>query len=89
MDETEAAAPEKDTGRSGHRLLDIVGWEQLERYPKIGASWEGFIIENAIRALGAEERQCHFWATHAGPETFPLAQGIRAVSARRILEDLA
>ena len=119
-----------------HRLLDISDPEQLERHPKVGASWEGFVIENAIRALGAEDRQCYFWGTHsgaeidllvhrggqlramevkrttspkvtrsmrtaaadlgverldvihAGGETFPLAPGIRAVAAERILEDL-
>ena len=88
------------------------------------------------RAVGADERQCYFWATHsgaeidlivqhrgrlrgfevkrtsspaitrsirsavtdlelhsldvihAGEETFPLAKGIRAVAAVRMLEDL-
>ena len=51
-----------------HRLLDVATREQLERHPKIGASWEGFIIENAIQALGAEDRQCYFWAVHSGAE---------------------
>ena len=51
-----------------HRLLDVAGREALERHPKVGASWEGFVIENAIRALGAEDRQCYFWAAHAGAE---------------------
>ena len=40
-----------------HRLLGIDSREQLERHPKVGASWEGFVVENAIRALGAENRQ--------------------------------
>ena len=119
-----------------HRLLDIATREQLERHPKVGASWEGFVIENAIRALGAEDRQCYFWATHSGAEidlivqqggrlrglevkrtsapavtrslhnavgdldlerldvihagaaTYPLAEGIRAVAAGRMLDDL-
>ena len=51
-----------------HRLLDVGTREQLERHPKIGASWEGFIIENAIQALKAEDRQCYFWAVHSGTE---------------------
>ena len=119
-----------------HRLLDIGTREQVERHPKVGASWEGFVIENVIRALDADERQCYFWATHSGAEidliihrggrlrgvevkrtsspavtrsmhnaredleldrldlihagqdTFPLAEGIRAVAAARMLEDL-
>ena len=119
-----------------HRLLDIGTRDELERHPKVGASWEGFVIENLIRTIGADERQCYFWATHsgaeidllvqrrgrlrgfevkrtsspavtrsmrsavadlglrsldvihAGEETFPLAKGIRAVAAARMLDDL-
>ena len=119
-----------------HRLLDIGTRGELERHPKVGASWEGFVIENLIRTLGADERRCYFWATHsgaeidllvqhrgrlrgfevkrtsspaatrsmrsafadldlrsldvihAGEETFPLAKGIRAVAAARMLDDL-
>ena len=119
-----------------HCLLDIDTREQVERHPKVGASWEGFVVENVIRALDADERQCYFWAAHsgaeidlivhrggrlrgfevkrtssptvtrsmrsacedleleslsvihAGPDTFPLAEGIRAVAAERMLKDL-
>ncbi len=51
-----------------HRLLGIGTREQLERHPKVGASWEGFVIENVIRTLEADERDCFFWAAHAGAE---------------------
>ena len=51
-----------------HRLLGLTTRAELERHPKIGASWEGFIIENLIRALGVDDRQCYFWATHSGAE---------------------
>ena len=51
-----------------HRLLGLTTRAELERHPKIGASWEGFIIENVIQALGVDGRQCHFWATHSGAE---------------------
>ncbi len=119
-----------------HRLLNIDTQEQVERHPKVGASWEGFVIENIIRALDADESQCYFWAAHsggeidllihgggclrgfevkrtsapavtrsmhnafknlelesldvihAGQDSFPLAEGIRAVAAARILTDL-
>lgn len=119
-----------------HQLLQVETRPQLERHPKVGASWEGFVIENVILALAADPRHCHFWATHAGAEidlvvrhrgrlrgievkrttspavtrsmhsamedldlhsldvvhageeTFPLARRIRAVAARRLLEDL-
>lgn len=51
-----------------HRLLDITDFKALERHPKIGASWEGFIIENIVNALQVERHQCHFWATPKGAE---------------------
>ncbi|MCY4213600.1 MAG: ATP-binding protein [Gammaproteobacteria bacterium] len=69
-----------------HRLLDIADPEQLERHPKVGASWEGFIIENAIRALGAEDRQCYFWGAHSGAEIDLLvrqAGRLRALEVKR------
>ena len=51
-----------------HRLLDVGTRAELERHPKIGASWEGFVIENLIRILGVDDRRCHFWASHSGAE---------------------
>ena len=119
-----------------HRLLDVGTRAELERHPKIGASWEGFVIENLVRTLGVDDRQCHFWAAHSGAEidlvvphrgrlrgyeikrttapavtrsmrtafadldlrsldvihagedSFPLARGIRAVAASRLVVDL-
>ena len=108
-----------------------------KRHPKVGASWEGFVIENIVRTLGVDDSQCYFWGTHSGAEidlvvqgrggrlrgfeikrtsspavtrsmhtamtdlglrsidfihagdaTFPLAKGIRAVAAARLLDDL-
>jgi hypothetical protein len=40
----------------------------LERHPKLGASWEGFVIGQVIRQLGAKPDECYFWGTHAGGE---------------------
>lgn len=57
-----------------HRLLNIATAADLERHPKVGASWEGFIIENLIGLLGADPRQCYFWATHTGAEVDLLVQ---------------
>ena len=119
-----------------HRLLGIATRLGLERHPKIGASWEGFVIENLIHVLELEDRQCFFWGTHgghevdlvvdqgdslrgfevkrtsaprltpsmrtalkdlelsridvihAGPESYPLAASVHAVSASRLLKDL-
>jgi predicted AAA+ superfamily ATPase len=49
-----------------HCLLGIPSWRELEGHPKIGASWEGFAIEEIIRGVG--ERNCYFWATQSGAE---------------------
>ena len=119
-----------------HTLLDIGDRAGLERHPKVGASWEGFMVEALIQRLGARPDQCYFWATHtgaeldllvvdgrrrlgfevkrttapsvtpsmksaladlalthldvvhAGGESFPLAPSVRAVAARRLLDDV-
>ena len=119
-----------------HTLLGIRTRTDLEVHPKVGASWEGFAIDQVIRRLGARPDQCFFWATHggaeldllvvsgrrrlgfeakrtssprltpsmrsaladlrldrldvihAGDETYPLAERVRAVSLSRLLEDL-
>ena len=57
----------RDTGLL-HALLGIRTATDLERHPKIGASWEGFMVSEVIQRLGAEPRECHFWATHGGVE---------------------
>jgi predicted AAA+ superfamily ATPase len=105
-------------------------------HPKSGASWEGFVVEQLVRRLGADASECFFWGVHtgaeldllvvrgrrrmgfevkltdspgvtrsmraamealglarldvvhAGSDTFPLAGGIRALSARRLWIDL-
>ena len=51
-----------------HTLLGIKTRSDLERHPKIGASWEGFVIEQVIRWMGFRNEDCFFWATHAGAE---------------------
>ena len=50
-----------------HHLLDIKDRAALDRHPKVGASWEGFVIENIIRTAGVETGRCYFWGTHSGP----------------------
>lgn len=51
-----------------HTLLDLDTMDQLQRHPRVGASWEGFVIHEITRRLGARPDQCYFWATHAGAE---------------------
>ncbi|WP_295888198.1 ATP-binding protein [uncultured Thiohalocapsa sp.] len=51
-----------------HSLLGIETTEGLESHPKVGASWEGFVIEQILSRLRLRWDQCWFWATHAGAE---------------------
>lgn len=51
-----------------HHFLDTPTFSALERHPKIGASWEGFLIEALIQHLGVDSRHCYFWRTHQGAE---------------------
>jgi predicted AAA+ superfamily ATPase len=57
----------KDSGLL-HGLLGLATFADLESHPKVGASWEGFAIEQIIHHLRVPDAQCHFWATHAGAE---------------------
>ena len=47
-----------------HRLLGIPGMEQMVTHPKLGASWEGFALEQIIRASGVSEGETYFWGVH-------------------------
>lgn len=57
----------RDTGLL-HALLDIRNSRQLELHTKVGASWEGFVIDQVIQALEAAPHECYYWRTHAGAE---------------------
>ena len=49
-----------------HTLLDIGTARDLALHPKVGASWEGYAIEEVIKALRPEAS--YYWATHGGAE---------------------
>ncbi len=51
-----------------HTLLNITTEEQLYNNPKIGASWEGFALEETIRFAHVSALECFFWATQANAE---------------------
>lgn len=51
-----------------HALLGIQGLDDLHAHPKLGASWEGFVLEQVIRRLRARTDECFFWRTHGGAE---------------------
>ncbi len=49
-----------------HQLLGIDTMKHLFNHPKVGASWEGFVIEQLLSLEPQEE--VFFWATHQGAE---------------------
>jgi len=51
-----------------HALLNVSSKRDLDGHPKGGASWEGFVLGQVIRQLGARPEECYFWATHSGAE---------------------
>jgi predicted AAA+ superfamily ATPase len=55
----------RDTGLL-HTLLGITSQRDLELHPKVGASWEGYAVEEVLKALRPDE--AYFWATHTGAE---------------------
>jgi predicted AAA+ superfamily ATPase len=55
----------RDTGLL-HQLLQIPNLDALLRHPRLGASWEGFVIEQLLAAWRPEG--AWFWATHGGAE---------------------
>ncbi len=60
-----------------HSLQNITEWNALESHPKLGASWEGFVIEQLLDWL--DERRAYFWSTYQGAELdlFALQNGKR------------
>ncbi len=49
-----------------HYLLGISSQVELESHPKLGSSWEGYVLEEVIKAVDPD--QVYFWATHSGAE---------------------
>jgi predicted AAA+ superfamily ATPase len=49
-----------------HQLLGIKNMGQLLTHPKIGPSWEGFVIEQVLATEPHD--QMYFWYTHQGAE---------------------
>lgn len=49
-----------------HVLLGVSSRRDLEMHPKVGASWEGYAVEEVLKALQPDE--AYFWATHQGAE---------------------
>ena len=60
-----------------HALLGLADLAQVQAHPKLGASWEGFALEQVVSSL--DTRDAYYWATHGGAELDLLvfAQGKR------------
>lgn len=51
-----------------HLQLGIETSKQLDLHPRVGASWEGFILEQVRELFRAEPDECFFWRTERGAE---------------------
>ena len=49
-----------------HGLLNLPDFHALTGHPRVGASWEGFALEQTLQVLNPS--QAFFWATHGGVE---------------------
>lgn len=51
-----------------HSLIGITNRFELKIHPKLGASWEGFALEEIIRMHQVSHDACYFWSTYSGAE---------------------
>lgn len=49
-----------------HALLGVPTPSDLQSHPKLGASWEGFALEQILTITG--DREAYYWATYSGAE---------------------
>ena len=62
----------RDTGIL-HALLGMETERDLYYNPRLGASWEGFVVEQIVTM--AHNADIYFWATHAGTELDAMLMG--------------
>ena len=51
-----------------HSLMGFERLEEIQSHPKLGASWEGFCLEQIVSTFIPNQRDVYFWATHGGAE---------------------
>jgi Predicted ATPase (AAA+ superfamily) len=51
-----------------HALLSLETKKDIVSHPKLGASWEGFALEEIIKSIGLREEDAFFWGVHTGAE---------------------
>ncbi len=61
-------SPKVYIGDSGilHSLLGLTTRTDIVSHPKVGASWEGFVIQQIAHLLRAPAERCFHWSTHTG-----------------------
>jgi uncharacterized protein len=57
----------RDTGLL-HALMNLTTKQDIEGHPKLGASWEGFIIDQITQHLGVRSDETYHWRTQQGAE---------------------
>lgn len=70
LEKRQVRAPKVYLRDSGmlHSLLRIDSMADLQTHPKLGASWEGFVIENCLALSNARVGDAYFWGTQQGAE---------------------
>ena len=63
-------SPKVYIGDSGllHALLGLGTREAVVSHPKVGASWEGFVVRQITHLLEAPADRCFHWSTHSGAQ---------------------
>lgn len=51
-----------------HTLQSISNWNNLNTHAKVGASWEGFMLQQVRMKLGIATDKLFFYSTHTGTE---------------------
>ena len=51
-----------------HALLNLASQRDIEGHPKLGASWEGFVIDQIVQQLAVRSEEIYYWRTHTGAE---------------------
>ncbi len=51
-----------------HALMTVSSEQELLNHPRLGASWEGFALEQVLVHLNLREEEAFFWAVHTGAQ---------------------
>lgn len=67
-----------------HYLLNIPNWNTLQGHPSVGASWEGYVLEQILQ-IKPSQTSVYFYRTHNGSEAdIVLVKGIQPLACIEI-----